>query len=122
MKGDTGYVIRNGKRIETVNVYDPLSAHQCVNGREINLTGNCDSSGIIRDPFPGSVLPESRTVHGLEDMLRFTAGQMQAFEEGSMWIDPLEYIEAGDRMVVAGRADQPVGIGEAETEAQAPEG
>jgi hypothetical protein len=24
MKGDTGYVIRNGKRIETVNVYDPL--------------------------------------------------------------------------------------------------
>jgi ketosteroid isomerase-like protein len=49
---------------------------------------------------PAGVLPESRTVHGLEDMLQFTVGQMQAFEEGSMWIEPLEYIEAGDRMVV----------------------
>jgi len=49
---------------------------------------------------PAGVLPESRSVHGFEDMLRFTAGQMQAFEEGSTWIQPLEYIEAGDRTVV----------------------
>jgi ketosteroid isomerase-like protein len=49
---------------------------------------------------PAGVLPESRTVHGLEDMLEFTADQMQAFEQGSMWIEPLEYIQAGDRMVV----------------------
>jgi ketosteroid isomerase-like protein len=49
---------------------------------------------------PAGVLPESRAVHGLEAVLQFTAGQMEAFEDGSMWIEPLEYIDAGDRIVV----------------------
>lgn len=40
MKGDTGYVIRNGKRIETVNVYDPLDhAKPKVGGRKNTSPG-----------------------------------------------------------------------------------
>ena len=47
------------------------------------------------------VLPDSSTrVQGWEGVLGFMANQMQAFEEGSMWMEPLEYIDAGDRMVV----------------------
>jgi ketosteroid isomerase-like protein len=47
------------------------------------------------------VLPDSgTTTHGLDGVLGFISGQMQAFEEGSMWMEPLEYIDAGDRLVV----------------------
>ena len=47
------------------------------------------------------VLPDSSTsAHGWDGVLAFISGQMQAFEEGSMWIEPLEYIDAGDRLVV----------------------
>ena len=47
------------------------------------------------------VLPDSGThVQGWDGVLRFMANQMQAFEEGSMWMEPLEYIDAGDRLVV----------------------
>jgi ketosteroid isomerase-like protein len=31
------------------------------------------------------------------------AEQMQAFEKGSTWLEPLEFIDAGDRLVVAYR-------------------
>ncbi len=41
-----------------MTVYDPMTAHQCVNGKDVS--GTCDASGIIRDPFPGNVLPQSR--------------------------------------------------------------
>jgi ketosteroid isomerase-like protein len=49
---------------------------------------------------PAGVLPESRRVHGRGDVLRFIEGQMQAFEPGTMWMKPLEYIDVGDRLVV----------------------
>jgi ketosteroid isomerase-like protein len=39
-------------------------------------------------------------VHGWDGVLAFMANQMPAFEEGSMWIEPLEYIDAGDRLIV----------------------
>ena len=49
---------------------------------------------------PAGVLPESDPVKGWDGMLEFTANQMQAFEDGSMWLEPLEYIDAGDRLIV----------------------
>ena len=49
---------------------------------------------------PAGILPESASAHGIEGVLRFTAEQMKAFADGSMWLDPLEYIDAGDRIVV----------------------
>src|SRR5947207_1322471 len=49
---------------------------------------------------PAGVFPESDAVQGWDGMLRLVADQMKAFKEGSMWIEPLEYIEAGDRLVV----------------------
>ena len=49
---------------------------------------------------PAGALPDSaaRPHRGWDGMLRFTANQMEAFSE--MWIEPLEFIEAGDRLVV----------------------
>ena len=49
---------------------------------------------------PAGVLPESGTVQGWEGVLHFLTEQMQAFEEKSMFLEPLEYIDAGDRVVV----------------------
>jgi ketosteroid isomerase-like protein len=49
---------------------------------------------------PAGVLPESASVRGWDGVLQFMSGQMQAFEKGSMWMEPLEYIEAGDRLIV----------------------
>jgi ketosteroid isomerase-like protein len=49
---------------------------------------------------PAGVLPESRSVHGRSEVLRFIEGQMQAFEPGTMWMKPLEYIDVGERLVV----------------------
>ena len=41
---------------------------------------------------------ESGEWHGYEGLLRFTSDQMQAFER--MWIEPEEFIDAGDVVVV----------------------
>ena len=49
---------------------------------------------------PAGILPESGSAHGIEGVLRFTAEQMKAFADRSMWLQPLEYIDAGDRIVV----------------------
>jgi ketosteroid isomerase-like protein len=49
---------------------------------------------------PAGVLPESDAVQGWDELLRFTAEQMKAFKDGSSWIEPLEYLDAGDRLVV----------------------
>ncbi|MBI2685599.1 MAG: TonB-dependent receptor [Acidobacteria bacterium] len=51
--------MRTGQNFTKYNmsVYDPLTAHPCVNN--VDVTGTC-SSPIIRDPFPGNVLPQSR--------------------------------------------------------------
>jgi ketosteroid isomerase-like protein len=49
---------------------------------------------------PAGVLPDSRNVQGWDGVLGLIAEQMQAFEKGSMWMEPLEFIDAGERLVV----------------------
>jgi uncharacterized protein len=46
----------------------------------------------------GRLFPESGEWRGHEGLLRFTAAQMEAFSQ--MWVEPQEYIDAGDRLVV----------------------
>jgi ketosteroid isomerase-like protein len=46
----------------------------------------------------GKMLPESGEWRGHEGLLRFTTAQMEAFSQ--MWIEPQEYIDADDRLVV----------------------
>ena len=47
------------------------------------------------------ILPDSdTTAHGMDGVLRFIENQMQAFEDRSMWMEPLEFIDAGDHLVV----------------------
>jgi ketosteroid isomerase-like protein len=46
----------------------------------------------------GSVLAGGEEWHGHEGMLRFTASQMEAFQQ--MSLEPLEFIDAGDQLVV----------------------
>ena len=47
----------------------------------------------------GALFPEAGEWPEREGFLRFTAQQMEAFER--MWIAPLDFIEAGDRLLVA---------------------
>jgi ketosteroid isomerase-like protein len=49
---------------------------------------------------PAGVLPDSRPVQGWDELLGAIAEQMQAFEKGSMWLEPQEFIDTGDRLVV----------------------
>ena len=49
---------------------------------------------------PAGILPESQPVHGVDGLMRFTLEQMKAFADGSMWIEPLEFIDRGDALVV----------------------
>jgi len=46
----------------------------------------------------GQLFPEAGEWPGREGLLRFAQQQMDAFER--MWIEPLEYTEAGDRLLV----------------------
>lgn len=46
----------------------------------------------------GALFPEAGEWPGREGFLRFIAQQMEAFER--MWITPLDFIEAGDRLLV----------------------
>jgi ketosteroid isomerase-like protein len=46
----------------------------------------------------GALFPEAGEWPGREGLLRFTAQQMEAFER--MWIAPLDFIEAGDKLLV----------------------
>ena len=57
------------------------------------------AAGVVFEP--AGILPESTgTRHGYDGMLDFMAEQMKAFTEGSMRIEPLEFIDLGDRLVV----------------------
>jgi ketosteroid isomerase-like protein len=49
---------------------------------------------------PAGFFPESASVQGWNGIIQFMSVQMQAFETGSMWMEPLEFIDAGDRLVV----------------------
>ena len=46
----------------------------------------------------GKRLPESGEWRGFQGILRFTEAQMDAFTQ--MWVEPLDFIDAGDRLVV----------------------
>lgn len=46
----------------------------------------------------GRLFPEAGTWPGREGFLRFTGQQMEAFER--MWLKPLDFITAGDKVVV----------------------
>ena len=50
--------------------------------------------------IPSGVLPESAPARGWDGIVRFMAEQMKAFQPRSMWIEPTEYIDAGDRLIV----------------------
>ncbi|MCL5742997.1 MAG: carboxypeptidase-like regulatory domain-containing protein [Acidobacteria bacterium] len=56
----------------TYLIYDPLTAHPCVNGKDV--PGTC-SSPTIRDPFPGNVLPQSRISPIGQKLLTFFPAQ-----------------------------------------------
>ena len=47
---------------------------------------------------PAGILPESGEMHGHEGVARFMSNQMEAFDE--FRAEPLEFIDAGDRVVV----------------------
>jgi ketosteroid isomerase-like protein len=49
---------------------------------------------------PAGVLPESEPAAGYDGVVRFVGEQMKAFEHGSMWIEPMEYVDGDDVMVV----------------------
>jgi ketosteroid isomerase-like protein len=46
------------------------------------------------------VLPDSGTAHGVDGVLKFMENQMQAFEERSVWMEPLEFIDVDNYLVV----------------------
>lgn len=46
----------------------------------------------------GALFPEAGEWPGRDGLIRFASQQMEAFER--MWIEPLEFIEAGSRLVV----------------------
>ena len=56
----------------------------------------CDPDFVLATT--GRLFPESGEWRGPQGLLRFTEAQMEAFSQ--MWIEPQEYIDAGDRLVV----------------------
>ena len=59
------------------------------------LEETCDPDYVLTTT--GRLFPESGEWRGYEGLIRFTAAQMEAFSQ--MWIEPVEYIDAGDRVV-----------------------
>src|SRR5437879_1104928 len=55
----------------------------------------CDPDIVLT---PSGMLPESSEMHGHDGVVRFAAVQTEAFDD--FWIEPQEFIEAGDRVVV----------------------
>jgi ketosteroid isomerase-like protein len=59
------------------------------------LNAFCDPQIVLK---PSGILPESSEMHGHQGILQFAAVQTQAFD--GFWVEPKEYIDAGDRVVV----------------------
>jgi ketosteroid isomerase-like protein len=55
----------------------------------------CDPDFVL---MPSGILPDSTEMHGHEGLLRFTINQAEAFEDIS--IEPEEFIDAGEKVVV----------------------
>jgi ketosteroid isomerase-like protein len=75
-----------------------VALNQMLASREVDLslierlwTPDC----VLR---PSGILPESAEMHGHDGIARFTENQMEAFDE--LQVEPLEYLDAGDRVVV----------------------
>jgi ketosteroid isomerase-like protein len=60
-----------------------------------HLEATCHPEVVLK---PSGILPESAEMHGREGILQFAIAQTEAFEE--MWIEPQEFIDAGDRVAV----------------------
>jgi ketosteroid isomerase-like protein len=55
----------------------------------------CDPEVVVK---PSGMFPEQEELHGHEGMRGFLSRQSEAFEE--MWIEPGEFIDAGERAMV----------------------
>jgi ketosteroid isomerase-like protein len=55
-----------------------------------------DPGLVVR--LPGGVLGGGEEWHGVDGMLRFISHQMEAFRE--MWVEPLEYRDRGEAIIV----------------------
>ncbi len=55
-----------------------------------------DPEIVVR--LPGGVLGGGEEWQGVDGMLRFIAHQMEAFRE--MWVEPQEYLDRGDSLIV----------------------
>jgi len=49
---------------------------------------------------PADVVPETAPIHGRDGIVRLIADQMTVFRPGTLWLEPLEYVEAGELLVV----------------------
>lgn len=58
---------------------------------EAMWTGDC----VLK---PSGLLPESAEMYGHEGIARFISNQMEAFEQ--LQVEPLEFLDAGERVVV----------------------
>jgi ketosteroid isomerase-like protein len=59
------------------------------------LEANYDPDVVLKT---SGMFPETAEVHGHSGMLRFVSTQMEAFQK--MWIEPQEFIDADNRVVV----------------------
>jgi hypothetical protein len=49
---------------------------------------------------PTGIFPDSEIHRGWTGVLEFVAEQMEAFEDGSMWFEALEFIDAGGALLI----------------------
>ena len=49
---------------------------------------------------PSGLFPEAQTRRGWAGVLEFIAEQMEAFEEGSMWVEALEFIDTPGALLI----------------------
>jgi ketosteroid isomerase-like protein len=52
---------------------------------------------------PSGRFPAADEWRGHEGMRQFMVDQMEAFEAGTMWAEPQEYIDSGDKLIALGR-------------------
>src|SRR3954447_2536238 len=65
-----------------------------------HLQARCDPEVLLE---PAGVLPETQTAHGYDGVVDFMALQMKVFADGSMWIEPTQFIDEGDHVVAPHR-------------------
>lgn len=76
--------------------YEALN--QMLVGREVDrdlIESQWTADAVLR---PSGVLPETAEVRGHDGVARFLSNQMEAFDQ--LRVEPLEFFDAGDRVVV----------------------